>query len=128
MKGHTSCYRDEASGFCYCNDIVMAILRLQEKYKQVLYIDLDIHHGDGEQVLTLSPPHTALCSNEVLFPALGVEEAFLHSSSVLTVSLHKYAEGFFPGTYSSHAVHNSQSNHTHLDCGHTHRHWSQEQC
>ena len=39
--------RDEASGFCYCNDIVLAILRLQEKFQRVLYIDIDLHHGDG---------------------------------------------------------------------------------
>ena len=40
-------HRDEASGFCYCNDIVLAILRLLEKFKRVLYIDIDLHHGDG---------------------------------------------------------------------------------
>ena len=41
-------YRDSAAGFCYVNDIVLAILKLREKYKRVLYIDLDIHHGDGK--------------------------------------------------------------------------------
>ena len=40
--------RDQASGFCYCNDIVLSILKLLEKFDRVLYIDLDIHHGDGE--------------------------------------------------------------------------------
>ena len=40
--------RDEAAGFCYCNDIVIAILQLLKCYQRVLYIDLDIHHGDGE--------------------------------------------------------------------------------
>ena len=37
--------RDQASGFCYVNDIVLAILELQKTFKKVLYIDLDIHHG-----------------------------------------------------------------------------------
>ena len=39
--------KDEASGFCYCNDIVLAILHLMDHFDRVLYIDIDIHHGDG---------------------------------------------------------------------------------
>jgi histone deacetylase 1/2 len=37
----------EASGFCYCNDIVLSILELLKYHQRVLYIDIDIHHGDG---------------------------------------------------------------------------------
>ena len=40
--------KDEASGFCYCNDIVLAILHLLDHFDRVLYIDIDIHHGDGQ--------------------------------------------------------------------------------
>ena len=40
----------------------------------MLYIDIDIHHGDG------------------------VELAFYHSNRVMTVSFHKYTGEFFPGT------------------------------
>lgn len=36
----------EASGFCYVNDCVLAILELLKKHERVLYIDIDIHHGD----------------------------------------------------------------------------------
>ena len=39
--------RDAASGYCYCNDIVLAILRLQSKFCRILYVDIDVHHGDG---------------------------------------------------------------------------------
>jgi histone deacetylase 1/2 len=39
--------RAEASGFCYVNDIVLAILELLKQYHRVLYVDIDIHHGDG---------------------------------------------------------------------------------
>ena len=39
----------EASGFCYVNDIVIAILELLKVHQRVLYIDIDIHHGDGVQ-------------------------------------------------------------------------------
>lgn len=65
--------KSEASGFCYINDIVLAILELLKKHQRVLYIDIDIHHGDG------------------------VEEAFYTTDRVMTVSFHKYGD-FFPGT------------------------------
>mmetsp|Transcript_25477 Transcript_25477/g.35754 ORF Transcript_25477/g.35754 Transcript_25477/m.35754 type:complete len:540 (+) Transcript_25477:118-1737(+) len=65
--------KSEASGFCYVNDIVLAILELLKYHKRVLYIDIDIHHGDG------------------------VEEAFYTTDRVLTVSFHKFGE-YFPGT------------------------------
>nr|CAG8584808.1 8410_t:CDS:10 [Entrophospora candida]CAG8591322.1 13037_t:CDS:10 [Entrophospora candida] len=65
--------RFEASGFCYVNDIVLAILELLRYYQRVLYVDIDIHHGDG------------------------VEEAFYTTDRVLTCSFHKFGQ-FFPGT------------------------------
>ena len=37
--------KSEASGFCYVNDIVLAILELLKYHQRVLYIDIDIHHG-----------------------------------------------------------------------------------
>jgi acetoin utilization deacetylase AcuC-like enzyme len=40
--------RSEASGFCYINDIVMAIHELRKKFNRICYIDLDLHHGDGK--------------------------------------------------------------------------------
>lgn len=39
--------RDEASGFCYVNDVVLGILKLREKFDKVLYVDIDLHHGNG---------------------------------------------------------------------------------
>lgn len=65
--------RSEASGFCYVNDIVLGILELLKVYERVLYIDIDVHHGDG------------------------VEEAFYTTDRVMTLSFHKYGD-FFPGT------------------------------
>ncbi|CAJ0585830.1 unnamed protein product, partial [Mesorhabditis spiculigera] len=64
----------EASGFCYINDIVIAILELLKHHRRVLYIDIDIHHGDG------------------------VQEAFYFTDRVMTLSLHRYGNHFFPGT------------------------------
>lgn len=65
--------KSEASGFCYVNDIVLGILELLRYHSRVLYIDIDVHHGDG------------------------VEEAFYTTDRVMTVSFHKYGE-YFPGT------------------------------
>jgi hypothetical protein len=54
-------------------DIVLGILELLRYHARVLYIDIDVHHGDG------------------------VEEAFYTTDRVMTCSFHKYGE-YFPGT------------------------------
>ncbi|KAJ2072822.1 histone deacetylase (class I) Clr6, partial [Coemansia sp. S142-1] len=33
-----------ASGFCYINDIVLAILELLKYHQRVMYLDIDVHH------------------------------------------------------------------------------------
>ena len=43
------------AGFCYINDLVLAILELLKMHARVLYVDIDIHHGDGvEEAFYLS--------------------------------------------------------------------------
>jgi histone deacetylase 1/2 len=64
----------EASGFCYTNDIVLCILELLKEHKRVLYVDIDVHHGDG------------------------VEEAFYTTDRVMTTSFHRFGKDFFPGS------------------------------
>lgn len=71
--------KSEASGFCYVNDIALGILELLRYHPRVLYIDIDVHHGDG------------------------VEEAFYTTDRVMTCSFHKYGE-FFPGTGELHDI------------------------
>lgn len=39
--------KTEASGFCYVNDAVICILELLKVVPRVLYLDIDVHHGDG---------------------------------------------------------------------------------
>ncbi|GBG32289.1 Histone deacetylase [Hondaea fermentalgiana] len=65
--------KSEASGFCYVNDCVLGILELLKYHQRVLYIDIDVHHGDG------------------------VEEAFYTTDRVMTCSFHKFGN-FFPHT------------------------------
>ena len=53
--------------------VLLFFLHVFRYHQRVLYIDIDIHHGDG------------------------VEEAFYTTDRVMTVSFHKYGE-YFPGT------------------------------
>lgn len=39
--------RGQAAGFCFVNDAVLAILELRQSMERVLYVDVDLHHGDG---------------------------------------------------------------------------------
>lgn len=39
--------RDRAGGFCVFNDCGVAISKLLQEMKRVLYVDIDAHHGDG---------------------------------------------------------------------------------
>ncbi len=67
--------RRRASGFCYVNDPVLAILRLRERgLDRIAYVDIDVHHGDG------------------------VEAAFWEDDRVLTISIHQDGRTLFPGT------------------------------
>ena len=66
--------RDRASGFCYVNDAVLAILYLRSRALRVAYIDIDAHHGDG------------------------VQHAFYDDPNVLTISTHERGDRLFPGT------------------------------
>ncbi len=62
-----------ASGFCYLNDPVLAILRMLDGgIERICYLDFDAHHGDG------------------------VEDAFAQEARVLTLSVHE--QGRWPNT------------------------------
>lgn len=64
-----------ASGFCIYNDCALAVRELLDLgVERVAYVDLDAHHGDGVQWIFYNDPR------------------------VLTVSVHEFAYGFFPGT------------------------------
>jgi acetoin utilization protein AcuC len=64
-----------ASGFCVYDDPAVGIAwLLANGAERVAYVDVDVHHGDGPQFIFYEDPR------------------------VLTVSIHEYAPGFFPGT------------------------------
>jgi len=66
--------QSRASGFCYVNDPVLAILDLRARGLRVAYVDIDAHHGDG------------------------VQAAFYRDADVLTISTHERGDYLFPGT------------------------------
>ncbi len=54
---------DRASGFCYLNDPVFAILTLLAAgRKRVTYVDLDAHHGDGVEAAFAGEPRVRTIS------------------------------------------------------------------
>jgi len=63
-----------ASGFCYINDMALGCMVLAEAGKRILYLDVDVHHGDG------------------------VQNAFYDRDDVMTVSFHESGRTLFPGT------------------------------
>src|SRR3954449_7202408 len=66
--------RDQASGFCIYDDPALAIARARAEGLRVLYVDLDVHHGDGVQAIFFDDP------------------------GVLTISIHESGRYLFPGT------------------------------
>ena len=68
--------RAEASGFCIYNDPAVAIAKVLELRPEwrVMYVDVDVHHGDGVQWIFYDEPR------------------------VLTVSLHQSGRYLYPGT------------------------------
>ena len=65
---------DRAGGFCVYNDPALAVARARRDGLRVLYIDLDVHHGDGVQRIHWNDP------------------------GVMTVSIHETGLALFPGT------------------------------
>lgn len=72
--GFHHAFPEKAAGFCYINDNALACMILAEAGKRVLYLDVDVHNGDG------------------------VAYGFYHRSDVMTISLHETPRTLFPGT------------------------------
>jgi len=72
--GFHHAHRSRAAGFCYLNDLAIAMARQADAGRRILYLDIDAHHGDG------------------------VQEAFYRSDRVLTISIHESPVYLFPGT------------------------------
>ena len=72
--GYHHAQPEMAAGFCYMNDVALGCLALADAFDRVLYLDVDVHHGDG------------------------VQDFFYDRSDVLTMSFHETGDVLFPGT------------------------------
>ncbi len=68
--------RRSASGFCVYNDLVVGIKGAQMLgAERVLYVDFDVHHGDGVEFACQQDPNVLTCSfhqhPDTLFPGTG---------------------------------------------------------
>lgn len=66
--------RDRANGFCILSDPALAVVILRERFDRVIYIDIDLHHGDGPQAIFYDDP------------------------SVMTFSIHESGRSLYPGS------------------------------
>ncbi|HEY7827395.1 MAG TPA: acetoin utilization protein AcuC, partial [Candidatus Limnocylindrales bacterium] len=70
--------RSRASGFCIYNDPALAIAAARRAGQRVLYVDLDVHHGDGVQAIHDQDPGVLTFSihesGRTLFPGTGFED------------------------------------------------------
>ncbi|PNX45637.1 MAG: hypothetical protein BV457_09180 [Thermoplasmata archaeon M9B1D] len=76
LAGFHHASKNYASGFCFFNDIAVAIELLREKYKlnKFAIVDLDVHHANGTQ------------------------EIYYYDPSVLFISFHQDGHTLYPGT------------------------------
>lgn len=68
--------RDRVSGFCYFNNVAIAVARLQTAgKKRVAILDVDVHHGDGTEELMTKREGVLFCSlHQVpLYPGTGLK-------------------------------------------------------
>jgi len=72
LGGFHHASRSRASGFCYVNDIVIAIKEALNHKAKITYIDIDAHHGDG------------------------VQEAFYNEDRVQCISMHEFGKHVYP--------------------------------
>ena len=64
--------RSQAEGFCYVNDIVIAIKEALNHKVKITYVDIDAHHGNG------------------------VQEAFYNEDRVQFISMHESGKDIYP--------------------------------
>jgi acetoin utilization protein AcuC len=74
LGGFHHALRSQAQGFCYINDLVIAIKEALNHEARITYLDIDAHHGNG------------------------VQEAFYSEDRVQFISLHESGKYIYPYT------------------------------
>ena len=84
--------RREASGFCIYDDPAVAIAKILELHPEwrVMYVDVDVHHGDGVQWIFYNDPRVLTVSlhesGRYLYPGTGFEDEIGTGSAVGTAA------------------------------------------
>jgi acetoin utilization protein AcuC len=79
--------RREASGFCIYNDPAVAIAAVLAMHPdwRVMYVDVDVHHGDGVQWIFYDDPRVLTVSlhesGHYLYPGTGFEDEIGHGEA-----------------------------------------------
>jgi acetoin utilization protein AcuC len=74
LGGFHHARKDYAEGFCYVNDVAIAVADALNRGMRVAFVDIDAHHCNG------------------------VQDAFYEDDRALVISLHERGELFYPGT------------------------------
>jgi acetoin utilization protein AcuC len=72
LGGFHHAAHDHAEGFCYINDVAVAICHLLKRGLKIAFIDIDAHHSNG------------------------VQDAFYEEDRVLTISIHESGKTLYP--------------------------------
>ncbi|KAG8760139.1 hypothetical protein FRC12_009613 [Ceratobasidium sp. 428] len=99
--GRHHAHKAHAAGFCYVADCVLCILKLKRSIPggssggrpRVMYLDLDLHHGDGVAEAFRS---RSVDDDEGEGAEELSDQGDIPPSTVLTLSIHHHAAGFYP--------------------------------
>jgi acetoin utilization deacetylase AcuC-like enzyme len=92
---------DRVGGFCYFNNIAVAVAKLLKQGKKVAILDIDVHHGNGTQNIFFGIENVVYCSlHQVpLYPGTGLvsEKNCLNFPLPPGTDVTKYIEGLRQG-------------------------------
>lgn len=89
--------RNRASGFCVFNDPAISLSILKERFGKLLYVDIDLHHGDGVQAIWMDDPDVVTLSihesGKTLYPGTGFVDEEGADGSAVNIPLDAYTTG-----------------------------------
>ncbi|MDM0041716.1 histone deacetylase family protein [Variovorax sp. J22G21] len=91
--GHHAC-RDQAMGFCFLNNIAIAVRHAIEVHglERVAIVDFDVHHGNGTENILSNDPHVLMVGffQHPFYPYSGTEHP---APNMLNLPVPAYTKG-----------------------------------